>query len=176
MIFLCKNVPCAWYWTIIFALKLMQGCKESVLFLQSWFVCAKASVHLCTFPFQESVTRLWGFYSSEKCVCLLFVCFSPLPPPRVVQKFGWWFQMPFKIYLKSPWWLWWSCTKGKEMPTKLFIQMKLFGRVFLLSSCVNERGPKEKTVLEADENHQPDCRRGEVTKIFISTRLENNTC
>lgn len=39
-----------------------------------------------------------------------------------------------------------------------------------------KKAQRERLCLEAEEKHQPDCRRGEVTKIFISTRLENNIC
>lgn len=47
-------------------------------------------------------------------------------------------------------WLWRSCTKGEEMLTKLFIQSKVIWKsLFLLSNCVNERGPKEKTVARS---------------------------
>lgn len=35
---------------------------------------------------------------------------------------------------------------------------------------------RKRQCLEAEENHQPDYRGEEVTKIFISTRLENNIC
>lgn len=144
--------------------------RQGVLIPHCWLACAKACIHLCTRPIHGSVVCLWSYYGFEEC---FWFCFSP-----VAQTFGCLFQLPFFFFLISPWWLWRSCTKGEEMLTKLFIPSKVIWKsLFLLSNCINEKEAQRKRPwLEAEEKHQPDCRRGEVTKIFISTRLENNIC
>lgn len=131
---------------MIFSLELMQGCKEGVLFLHSWFWCAKATVHLCTFPFQEPVTCLWGFHSFEKCVFVVFLFPSH---PKLYQSLDGGFKCLLKFFI-------WDLLGG--FGTKILHKREgNANQAFHLSevtwksgvfksNCVNERGPKEKTV------------------------------